>query len=153
MRLVALDGVADRPLQTGGIQLILQQVVLRVTTDRLQRRRRIGMTRQYYDGDPGGHFAHGTYDLDALTVGEPEIEEDEVRRVLGHRLAGGSKGCDADEFDPTVGIPVDVLSHQIHVARVVLDQEDSDPLVAHSHITASRRARGGRRTRPCIGGQ
>ncbi len=120
---LALDRVADGTTDERGVGLPLDEVVLRSFVERLEGQRLVVRAAQDHHRDVWHGGLEPPQTLQALGVGQREVEQDAVHLVCEHVHAGFGEGDHMSHLEAP-GPPVAKhLADQAGVARVVFDEQ------------------------------
>ena len=123
-----LDGVADRSDQQVVVDLALDQVILGPGLHGLDGRRLVVIAREHHDRHVAGMGVHGDEGLQALAVGQREIQEDDIEGEFAEPLQAGGEQFHVAQFERSVPAVAQQVAHDPNVVRIILDQEDVDAL-------------------------
>ena len=123
---LALDGIADRACQEFAALASLDQVVLGAALHRLHGQSLVLVAAQHHDRDRRRRVLDRVDRLQAVGVGEPQIEQDGIEAVLpeaAHRLAEPRDVGDFERGGPRL---LQELAHHPGVTWIVFDEEEAD---------------------------
>ena len=131
--------VPDGPAELPSVDLALHQVVLRTLAQRLESQVLVGVSGQHDDGDIRRGEAHRPQPVEALGVGEGEVEED-ARGLLEerHRVGEARHRGDVEELPHRAASQQRL--HELGVAGAVLDDEQRGTLDGRASRGAPRLA-------------
>ncbi len=129
LALLAVDGIADRPDQRPRVRLPFHQVILRAATDGLAG----DVLVRQAGGHENGHRGHGCGEprnrLQAVRVGQGEVQEDGLEGLAAEAFQGFPQGSGPGDLELPWGNLRQHLLEQNGVRTVVFHQQDSQPLV------------------------
>lgn len=126
LRLLALDGVSDRPDDDFGRRLSLDEVVLGAVLDGLQRQRVVFRSRQDDERQVRRGADQAVQRLEFLGVGQTEIEQRDVIRLVREPIDGASNGGRVVEPDTRDRRSLQHRLRECRLIRIVLDEEDPE---------------------------
>ncbi len=135
----SFDGVAHGARHQRTSRLALGEVVLRAAPHGLQRELLIGETGEEDDGQAGSGRPHPLEGLDALAVGQGEVEQHGVERLAGRDpLEPLGEGLHPLWHEACTGFGQQ-FADEPRIAGIVLDEEDAEPV--HSRLGVGRQRR------------
>jgi hypothetical protein len=144
---LALDRVEDRPREVIAVEPALHEVVLRALAHRPDRGHLVVEAGEHHQGDARRRGVGPDHRLDALRVGEREIEERHVDAALAEQLEPVGEAGRLHELGAERGGLLEQLADEARVARVVLDQEHVAAIRDHDLVTPSGASRSRARSR------
>ena len=123
---VAVHGVLQAAHQLTGVDLPLDQIVLRAVVQGICGKQLRIADGQYHQGNmrPGG--AHAADGLRTVRVGQSEVQQDDIDAIARQVLFRFTHALHVCHFDLVRGLLLEHLAEQACVARVVLDQQQPD---------------------------
>ena len=146
--LLALDGVADRPDDDFGRRLSFDEVVLGAVLDGLQRQRVVFRSRQDDERQVRRRPDQAVQRLEFLGVGQAEIEQRDVIRLVREAIDGASNGCRVVEPDARGRRSLQHRLRECRLIRIVLDEEDPERRLGPRALLRLVHAGPGRGTAP-----
>jgi hypothetical protein len=104
--------------------LAFDEIVLRALLQGLRGQHLVVQTRQHHQRDAGCGGVDPLYRFQSLRIGQPQVDQDDINRMLSKNLFGATHAFRVHQFGVAQALLSQHLAEQAGVAGVVFDQEN-----------------------------
>jgi hypothetical protein len=116
---LALDGIAQSAQEAAGLDLALDEIVLRAFLQCLPRQGFIVEPGQHDQRDAGRDEMRTPYSAQSMRIRQAEIEQDHVDRMGGKMRLGLAHALDMRQSDGVCALLLEYLAQQAGIAEIV----------------------------------
>ncbi len=127
----ALDGIADGSNQQAVGQLALDQIILCPGLHGLDGGSFVVVAREDHDRHFAGMRVQVEKSFQTGAVGQAEVQQHDVELLLFAALDGRGEQFHLNQFERAVPTISQQIPHDVHVVRIVLDQQDFHAFFVH----------------------
>ena len=135
--LLPLERITQNALKTARCNLVFVEVVLGTPRDRVDADGVVAAAGQNHDRDLGIVLTNQRERLQSTTIGQTQIEQQNVARIGCLGVHGRRKTVHAVQRKTRAARIGQSHAHNAHVVRIVLDQEHFQMLLSHGFLRGS----------------
>ena len=124
LQALALGGIAQRSQNPARLDLAFDEIVLSAFLQGLLGQRFVVQARQHHEGTDGRGGVGPPYRSQSLCIGQSQVEQDNVDRMLRKILLGRTHASHVRQFCVVRALIVEHFAEQTGVSGIIFDQEN-----------------------------